>query len=308
MKNLTVNSFYRFLEISNKKQIKKNLDSYFKSRLVRGTILLSDEGINATISGYEETIEQAIKFIKNQLKIKKLDIKKNKTSFLPFNRMKVRLKKEIVSLGVGKFKSKDFIGKYIPPSSWDDTILDKNIKVIDVRNMYEIKIGKFNKSIDPFTNTFREFPGKIKNLNLSKKDKIAIYCTGGIRCEKASAYLKNKGYENIYQLEGGILNYLHYKMNSDESSQWKGSCFVFDDRVAIDNKLNKSKYSQCYGCRSPITKKDTLSKFYKKGVTCPYCYNKRSIKQKMSSMTRQIQIEKAEKKNTNHTFKKITRD
>ena len=158
--------------------------------MVRGTILLSDEGINASISGYEETIEQAINFIKNQLKIKKLDIKKNKTSFLPFNRMKVRLKKEIVSLGVGKFKSKDFIGKYIPPSSWDDTILDKNIKVIDVRNMYEIKIGKFNKSIDPFTNTFREFPGKIKNLNLSKKDKIAIYCTGGIRCEKASAYLK----------------------------------------------------------------------------------------------------------------------
>ncbi len=306
MKNLTVFSFYRFLEISDKKQLKKNFDSYFKFRVVRGTILLSDEGINATISGYDETIEQAIKFIKKQLKIKKLDIKKNKTSFLPYNRMKVRLKKEIVSLGVGKFKSKDFIGKYIHPSNWDDIILDKNTKVIDVRNTYETQIGKFNKSIDPLTNTFREFPSKINNLNLSKKDKIAMYCTGGIRCEKASAYLKNKGYKNVYQLEGGIINYLHYKMNASESSQWKGNCFVFDDRVAINSGLKKGKYIQCFGCRRPITKKDTLSVNYIKGVCCPYCYNKRSDRQKHNSLMRQRQIDKAKANNLNHPFKKIS--
>jgi len=308
MKNLTIQSFYRFLEISNKIQIKKDLDSYFKCRVIRGTILLADEGINATISGDDKTIEQAIRFIKKQLKIKKLDIKKSKTNFLPFNRMKVRLKKEIVSLGVGNFKSKSLKGKYIHPSCWDEIILDKDIKVVDVRNMYEINIGKFNKSINPFTNTFREFPNKIDNLSLSKKDKIAMYCTGGIRCEKASAYLKNKGYKNIYQLEGGIINYLHYTMHTNKSSQWKGNCFVFDDRVAINNKLNKSNYLQCYGCRRPITRKDTLSKFYKKGVTCPYCYNERSTKQKMSSITRQNQIEEAEKSNRSHSFRKRTND
>ena len=183
MKNLTIYSFYRFLEISNKKQIKKNLDSYLKFKVIRGTILLADEGINASISGDDEILEKTVKFIKRQLKIRKLDIKKNNTNFLPFNKMKVRLKKEIVSLGVGNFKSKNFQGKYIHPSGWDDIIFDKDTKVIDVRNMYEIKIGKFKNSINPLTNTFREFPKKINKLNLSKKDKIAMYCTGGIRCE-----------------------------------------------------------------------------------------------------------------------------
>ena len=305
MKNLTIHNFYRFLKISNKKQIKKNLDSYFKLKMIRGTILLADEGINASISGDDETIEKTVKFIKKQLKIRKLDIKRNKTDYLPFNRMKVRLKKEIVSLGAGKFKSKDFNGKYIHPSSWDDIISDKNIKVIDVRNTYEIKIGKFNRSINPLTNTFREFPNKINNLNLAKKDKIAMYCTGGIRCEKASAYLKNKGYKNIYQLEGGILNYLRYKKNMKNSSHWKGHCFVFDDRVAINNKLNKGKYLQCYGCRRPITKKDTLSKFYKKGISCHHCFIKRSDEQKKRSSIRQEQIDLAEAKKVNHPFKKI---
>ena len=169
MKNLTIYSFYRFLEISNKKQIKKNLDSYFKFKVIRGTILLADEGINASISGDEETLEKTVKFIKRQLNIRKLDLKKNNTNFLPFNKMKVRLKKEIVSLGVGNLKSKNFQSKYINPSAWDDIIFDKNTKVIDVRNIYEIKIGKFKNSINPLTNTFREFPKKINNLNLSKK-------------------------------------------------------------------------------------------------------------------------------------------
>ena len=273
--------------------------------MIRGTILLADEGINASISGDDEILEKTVKFIKRQLKIRKLDIKKNNTNFLPFNKMKVRLKKEIVSLGVGNFKSKNFQGKYIHPSGWDDIIFDKDTKVIDVRNMYEIKIGKFKNSINPLTNTFREFPKKINKLNLSKKDKIAMYCTGGIRCEKASAYLKNQGYRNIYQLEGGILNYLRYKININKSSQWKGHCFVFDDRVAINNKLSKSKYLQCYGCRRPIKEKDTLSKYYIKGVSCHQCFNSRSHEQKNRSLIRQKQIDLAEVKKINHPFKKI---
>ena len=306
MKNLSIYSFYRFLEISNKKQIKKNLDYYFKFKVIRGTILLADEGINATISGDDETLENTVKFIKRQLKIRKLDIKKNNTNFLPFNKMKVRLKKEIVSLGVGDFKSKNFNGKYIHPSDWDDIIFDKNTKVIDVRNMYEINIGKFKNSINPLTNTFREFPKKINNLNLSKKDKIAMYCTGGIRCEKASAYLKNQGYKNIYQLKGGIIKYLEYSKNENKKSLWDGECFVFDERVTLNKELERGKYLQCHGCRTPIKIEDTLSKKYKKGVSCPYCFDIRSNTQKKRSLDRQIQINLAEEKGSLHPFKKIS--
>ena len=305
MKNLSIYSFYRFLEISNKKQIKKNLDSYFKFKVIRGTILLADEGINASISGDNETLEKTVKFIKRQLKIRKLDIKINNTNFLPFNKMKVRLKKEIVSLGVGNFKSKNFHGKYIHPSGWNDIIFDKNTKVIDVRNIYEINIGKFKNSINPSTNTFREFPKKINNLKLSKKDKIAMYCTGGIRCEKASAFLKMKGYENVVQLKGGIIKYLEYTYNKKETSNWQGECFVFDDRVSINNSLDKGKYLQCYGCRRPITKKDTRSILYKKGVSCPYCYKERTHEQKKRSLIRQKQIDMAERKEESHPFKRL---
>ena len=302
MKNLTIYSFYRFLEISNKKQIKKKLDSYFKFKVIRGTILLADEGINASISGDEETLEKTVKFIKRELKIRKLDIKKNNTNFLPFNKMKVRLKKEIVSLGVGNFKSKNFHGKYIHPSGWNDIIFDKNTKVIDVRNMYEINIGKFKNSINPLTNTFREFPKKINNLNLSKKDKIAMYCTGGIRCEKASTYLKKKGFKNIFQLKGGILNYLNNIKKKD--SLWKGECYVFDNRISLKHKLKPGTHSMCSGCRTPIAAKDKRSYKYEEGVSCPRCYDKLSNSQKIRFRMRQNQINLAKKVGRKHKFQK----
>tara|TARA_B100000401_G_scaffold43833_1_gene25787 strand:+ start:2311 stop:3240 length:930 start_codon:yes stop_codon:yes gene_type:complete len=308
MNSFLIYSFYRFKKINKLKKLKKDLDTHFKNKLVKGTILLANEGINASISGDQKTLDGALKYIKKKLKIRKLNLKINDTEFLPFNRMKVRLKKEIVSLGIKNLKLNNRKANYIHPSEWDKIILNKNIKVIDVRNTYEIKIGKFKNTINPITSTFRQFPDKIKNLNLSKEETLAIYCTGGIRCEKASIHLNKIGYKNILQLEGGVLNYLEYKKKFENTRTWSGDCFVFDDRVSVNKKLKKGRFNQCYGCRRPITKKDMSSNFYIKGVYCPYCYNRKSQDKIKSSLTRQDQIEKAKENNTFSSFIKVGKD
>ncbi len=302
---LYIYSFYRFIAIQNKLSFKRSLDRFFNNKSIRGTILIADEGINASISGNIYDLSKTIKLIKKKLGIRKLNLKKNKNSFLPFNKMKVRLKKEIVSLGKGDIDVIKYKAKSVNPNDWDNLILDKNTKLIDVRNQFEIDIGKFQNSLNPKTNNFREFPESVGKLKINKNDKIAMYCTGGIRCEKASAFLKLNGYKNVFQLDGGIINYLEYAKISNKKTSWKGECFVFDDRVSINTKLNKGEYLQCFGCRRAITKKDTRSPHYKKGVSCPYCYNKRTKKQLRRSQTRQDQINRAEILNIPHSFKKI---
>ncbi len=290
--NLQVYSFYRFLKIDNKEKIKLLFDHFFKNKHVKGTILLADEGINASISSTEDVLQDTMIFIKKILKIKKINLKINNSDFFPFNKFKVRLKKEIVSLGVNEIRLNKNCNNYILPATWDKFVSKKGVKLIDTRNIYEIKIGKFSGAINPKIKTFREFPSKVQNLGLKKNDMIAMYCTGGIRCEKASAFLKSKGFKNVYQLDGGIINYLQEYKCKIKNSQWSGECFVFDNRVTVNRKLNKGKYEQCYGCRNPITKKDMVSKKYKKGVYCPLCFDKRTEKQKKSSEDRQQQIEK----------------
>tara|TARA_B100001059_G_C17830687_1_gene584475 strand:+ start:2955 stop:3893 length:939 start_codon:yes stop_codon:yes gene_type:complete len=307
-KDIFVYSFYRFIKINEKTNVKKKLDKYFKNKLLRGTLLISNEGINGSISGTKEELINTIKFIKYLLKIRKLVININSINFLPFNRIKVRLKKEIVSLGKGKMNVNRLSAKLIHPSKWNKIIQMKNVKLIDVRNIYEIKIGKFKNAINPNTNSFRNFPNQIKDLKIKKEDKIAMYCTGGIRCEKASSYLKQKGFKNISQLEGGIINYLEYIKNSKTKSFWRGECFVFDNRVTIDKNLNKGKYLQCYGCRQPITLEETKSKKYIKGVSCPYCFSSRSKNQKENSINRQRQIDYANKMNIKNTFTTLKKD
>jgi len=303
--DLLIYTFYRFIEIKQKKKIKIELDKYFKNKLIRGTILLASEGINASISGTREDLSITIRKIKKILGIKKLDIKINKNKFLPFNRIKVRLKKEIVSLGIGEIDVNKFKGKLIKPSNWNKLINEKDIKLIDTRNTYEIDIGQFKGAIDPETTNFRQFPDKLKKIGIKKDDKIAMYCTGGIRCEKASAYLTLKGFKDVNQLEGGILNYLSYVKSKKKENFWKGECFVFDSRVTVNSNLKKGKYIQCYGCRHPITKEDTKLASYKRGISCKYCYKKRNKTQKNRSITRQNQINLAESKGLDHVFKKI---
>ena len=298
-------TFYRFIKIHRKEKIKLLLDNFLLNKLSRGTILLADEGINGSVSASESDLKEIINYIKKILNIRKLDIKVNKTDFLPFNKMKIRIKKEIVSLGKGNLNVQSKNGKFIPPSDWDQIVADKSTKTIDVRNSFEIEIGTFKGSIDPKTKSFRDFPKKLKKLKLDKNKRIAIFCTGGIRCEKASAFLKKDGYKNVVQLEGGIINYLNYKKRKKLKSMWNGECFVFDNRVTINKQLLKGDYLQCHGCRRPITHEDTKSKFYKKGVSCPYCFNERTINQKKRSQTRHEQIVKANIKKIDHSFRKI---
>lgn len=287
---MQIYSFYRFKKISNKTELKRKLDKYLLKKNCKGTILIAEEGINGSVSGEVNDLAQVLMFIKRIFKIRKLSLKKNSTTFLPFNKMKVRLKTEIVTIGIDDLVGRKYKSNYIHPKDWDKFINKSNLKLIDIRNIYETKIGKFNFSINPNTNSFREFPSKFKQLGIKKDDRIAMYCTGGIRCEKASLFLRSRGYSEVFQLEGGILNYLEHNKKQPKNS-WKGECFVFDKRVAVNRKLNQGRYIQCYGCRMPITKEMTHSYKYKKGVHCPLCFSYRSERQKANSLMRQKQIE-----------------
>ena len=297
-------TFYRFKNFSNIKIIKVKLDKSLKNKLILGTVLLANEGINGTISGTNKDLNEFILIIRKILKIRKLSIKISQNKFIPFYRLKIRLKKEIVTIGDKTVKPAKITGKHIDPKKWDKIINNKKYLIIDTRNDYEVSIGSFKNAINPNTKSFREFPKFIEKLSIKKNQPIAMFCTGGIRCEKASSYLLKSGYKDISQLDGGVLNYLEVK-KSDKSTSWKGECFVFDNRVSVNSKLNKGIYEQCYGCRQPITRLDMKLKSYKKGATCKYCINLKTKTKIQSSTTRQIQIDIAEKNNTKHSFRKI---
>ena len=297
-------TFYRFKSFIGIKSIKIKLDKYLKNKLILGTVLLANEGINGTVSGTKKDLSEFIRLIKKALKIRKLSIKISQNEFIPFYRLKIRLKKEIVTIGDKSIKPERLTGKHVNPIKWDKIINSKKHIIIDTRNDYEVSIGSFNNAVNPKTKSFREFPKFIKKLNLKKDQPIAMFCTGGIRCEKASSYLLKNGYKDVSQLDGGILNYLEINKNKKNTS-WEGECFVFDNRVSINNKLNKGTYEQCYGCRCPITKQDMKLKSYKKGATCKYCINLKSETKIQSSFTRQDQIDIAEKNNIKHSFRKI---
>ena len=303
---LKIISFYKFNQISNPKKIKSSLDDFIMNKMLRGTILLANEGINASISGDETDLKNLVEEIKILLKNKDFNIKKNFIEFLPFNKMKVKIKKEIVSLGKKEINVPEYTGKFISPENWNNLIKKKNVKLIDTRNEYEFNIGHFTNAINPKTKSFRDFPKKINQLGIKKDDEVVMYCTGGIRCEKISAFLKIEGYKNVSQLDGGILNFLENTKHTSNNNTWNGECFVFDNRVAVNKELNIGSYDQCHGCRHPITQVEKSLKSFKKGVSCKYCYNKRSDKQKQNSSIRQEQIDIAESDNLHHPFKKIT--
>ena len=303
-KEIFVYSFYRFKALKRIKFLKNRLNRFSYNKIIYGTILIAKEGINGTISGTKYDLDKFILDLKKILKIRKLSIKISKNQFIPFYRLKIRIKKEIVTIGDNSIKPERITGKYILPSKWDKIISNSDYIVIDTRNDYEINIGTFKNSISPRTKSFREFPKYIKEKNFEKDQKIAMFCTGGIRCEKASSYLRQNGFKNVYQLDGGILNYLEYKKNKKNSS-WLGECFVFDNRVSVNKNLKKGIYDQCFGCRHPISESEKKLESYKQGASCKYCIDKRSIKQLVSSTTRQKQIEKAEKEKKSHPFKKL---
>jgi len=281
-------SFYEFnsFDLSQVKENQKKLLIECKKLAIRGTIILAEEGINGTISGVEENIDFINVFLS------KIGYKANiKTSFSkknPFKRLKVKIQNEIVTFNqFGKFASNT--GDFIEPEEWDDFIQSGDVKIVDVRNLYETVIGNFPNSLDPQTETFTEFKDFVDTeLIKSKQKKIAMYCTGGIRCEKASSYMKDIGFENVFQLKGGIINYLNTK--DKHNGVWEGECFVFDERVSLDYGSEVGNFELCHGCRNPIDESDKKSIYFEEGVSCPNCINIRSDNQRNRSRERQAQM------------------
>ena len=298
-----VAALYKFSQILNPIQIHKEIHKKFKNLSIYGTILVGAEGINGTISSSSKiNLAKGIKYIKDLDGFNDLDIKYSFSNKNPFVRMKVKLKREIVTIGDETIDPTQIMGEYINPEDWNNLIEDPNTIIIDTRNNYEYSIGTFKNSINPETTKFREFPQWLKKQKFTDEEKknknIAMFCTGGIRCEKASSLMKNQGFENVYHLKGGILKYFESIPKND--SKWEGECFVFDDRVSVKKDLSEGTYDMCHGCRMPITEGDKNSKKYIRGVACPDCFDKTTNEQKSRYMSRQKQVDLAKKRNQKH--------
>ena len=293
--------FYKFIKINSLKKNKALLQKFLTLNNIRGTIIIAKEGLNGTISGRTKDIDKAIKKIKLLFSFKRFDNNnESKSKFQPFHKPKVKIKKEVIPMNLILNSSERNIKSHLDPKEWNKLIKDNDTHIIDTRKPFEYKVGTFKKSVNPNVNNFRDFP---KYLNKLKKNKpVAMFCTGGIRCEKTSVYLKKKGFKNIYQLNGGILNYL--KKIKKKDSLWKGECFVFDNRISLKHGLKIGSYSMCSGCRMPISSKDKKSKKFEEGVSCVNCYDKLTKTQKSRFRMRQSQIYKAKQSGKKYIFQK----
>ncbi len=266
---------------------------------VRGTLLLALEGINGTIAGSQQGMDNVLAWLQSDSRLADLSTKNSYTELSPFKRSKVKLKKEIVTMGVEGIDPKQVVGTYVKPKDWNALISDPDVVLVDTRNDYEIEIGTFKNAIDPNTKTFREFPQYVAdNLDPKKHKKVAMYCTGGIRCEKSTAYMKEQGFEEVYHLEGGILKYLEEV--PEDNTLWEGECFVFDDRVAVNHQLEKGQYDQCHACRMPITEDDKSKAQYQKGVSCHHCLDNVTDEQRSRYAEREKQINLAKQRGQSH--------
>ena len=291
--------FYKFKKIKEIKKNKKILNIFFIKNEIRGTIILSNEGINGTISGKKNNLNLGIKKIKKVFNFFNFDSENfSLNKFQPFHKCKVKIKKELVPMGINI--NKRSLNGQINPKKWNKIISDENTTLIDARKPFEYEVGTFKNSINPRINNFREFPKFLKKLNKIKP--VAMFCTGGIRCEKASFFLEKRGFKNVYQLKGGILNYL--KTIKKKDSLWKGECFVFDNRISVKHELTMGSFSMCSGCRKPISTKDKNSIKYEEGVSCPRCHDILTNIQKDRFRMRQKQINLAKKSKKRHIFQK----
>tara|TARA_Y100001970_G_scaffold283221_1_gene397836 strand:+ start:529 stop:1455 length:927 start_codon:yes stop_codon:yes gene_type:complete len=302
--HFSIITFYQFkknLEVIN---IQKKIKSFCAFHKIRGTILLAKEGINGTVAGLEKSIILFSKELED-IGFSKLEKKKSHYNYMPFNRLKVKIKKEIVTFDNFNLEADNKKGKYIHSKKWNSIIEDEDTLLLDVRNNFEVEMGSFKRAINPNTKKFSEFKKYIDNkLSKNKSKKIAIYCTGGIRCEKASAYMLKKGFKNIFQLKGGILKYLNDVSN--KNSKWNGECFVFDNRVSVKNEMKTGTYELCHACRYPISKKERKSNNYKKGISCPKCYGKISNEKIKKLYERNKQISIAKKRGIYNPYIKYT--
>jgi UPF0176 protein len=306
MKNLkfTIITFYQFKKNNEFDKFRIILDQFCSFHKIKGTILLANEGINGTVAGLNEPINLLEKEL-SKMGFSNLEKKKSLHKFMPFNRLKIKNKKEIVKFDNSGLNVENFSGKHINSLDWNHLINDDEVMLIDVRNEFEFKVGTFKGAVNPKTENFSEFKKYIyEKLDKKKDKKIAIFCTGGIRCEKASAYMISEGFQNVLQLKGGILQYLND--TPSENSKWEGECFVFDNRVSIQNAMIPGTYELCHACRNPLSIPDRQSKDYEKGISCPYCINKISNSKKSKLKERNKQIKIAIKKGLYNPYIKYT--
>lgn len=272
MQPIVIMALYKFIDRPNFARHKKPIEDFCKAQGIKGTLLLAQEGINGTLAGSQNAIDALITFLQEAMHFGPLEYKLSYDETMPFHRMKVKLKKEIVTIGKPEAKPTQQTGVHVKPQDWNALINDPNVIVLDTRNDYEVSIGTFKNAINPHTTSFREFPDYVqKTLDPKQHKKIAMFCTGGIRCEKASSYMLAHGFEEVYQLEGGILKYLETIPPSN--SLWDGECFVFDNRVTVDHQLQKGHFDMCHACRQPINETDKASPKYEKNISCPNCFD-----------------------------------
>lgn len=305
MAQFLVAALYKFVSLPDYRALREPLYDFCKAHDICGTLLLAEEGINGTIAGPEAGVRAVLQHLRDDPRLADLEHKESWADKQPFYRLKVKLKREIVTMGVPYVQPQTMAGTYVPPKEWNSLISDPDVVVIDVRNDYEVAIGSFERAVNPHTRSFTEFPEWVDEqaregglLDPRKKPRVAMFCTGGIRCEKSTAYMRARGYDEVYHLEGGILKYLETVPEAE--SRWDGQCFVFDERVSVGHGLEPGEYELCRACRLPLSAEDKASPQYEEGISCPHCHGTHTEEQMQRFRERQKQVELARKRRSRH--------
>ena len=299
MKNITIVSLYKFVNIEDPEAFRSELLEESKKFDIKGTFIVAAEGINGTVAGTADNISSILDYLRKDERFSDVECKYSYDDKVPFYRMKVKVKDELIPIGVDGVDPLKAVGTYVDPNDWNNLIEDPDVLLIDVRNDYEIEVGSFKGAVNPGTDNFRVFPDYVENnLDPEKHTKVAMFCTGGIRCEKASSYMLGKGFSEVYHLKGGILKYLEDVPR--EESLWDGECFVFDNRTSVDHDLQNGIYDLCHNCRFPVSPEDMKSEQFEKGISCPRCYDTITPERRTSREERNRQIKLARERNQAH--------
>ncbi len=301
---IVISALYKFVALPNYKEMRDAIHDKMEAEGVRGTLLLAAEGVNGTIAGTRVGMDNVLAHLRSYPELADLEHKESFADEIPFHRLKVRLKKEIVTIGMKDIDPTKLVGTYVEPEDWNELISDPDVVLIDTRNEYEYGVGTFKGAVNPHTYAFRQFPDYVeKNLDPKKDKKVAMFCTGGIRCEKATSLLLEQGFEEVYHLHGGILKYL--EAVPKEESMWDGECFVFDDRVTVNHDLLPGEHEMCFACKRPLSPEELAHPDYHIGVSCQHCIDDVSPAQRAAFEERQKQVELARQQGKQHIGQKI---